>query len=122
MKKYQILMLVEAIKPRSAWEHGVKEYEKELLDTVPCDHSFGDCDADMRLLLNGAEDWLQYSEGACSLVYNRDIAERLCNPSELRRTDHGRLAPNSRETWIDVQARALRQAARNILQRVAENT
>ena len=31
-------------------------------------------------LLNGAMDWLEYSEAGCALVYDEDIAERLCTP------------------------------------------
>lgn len=63
------------------------------------------------ILLNGAADWSQYSWGGSSLIYNGDIAERLCTPSELKRKRGGELAPNSREQWLDVQARALAQAA-----------
>ncbi len=34
--------------------------------------------------------------------------------TELKRTDNGMNAPNSRETWLDVQARALHQACNRI--------
>lgn len=67
-----------------------------------------------RWMLNGAADWSQYSEGGCALIYNGDIARRLCTPSELRKTDNGRKDPNARESWIDCQSRALYQAARLI--------
>ena len=60
-------------------------------------------------------DWLEYSEGGCALVYDEDIAERLCTPSELKKKKGGRLQPNSRETWIEIQARALYKAASLIL-------
>lgn len=40
-----------------------------------------------------------------------DIAELLCSPSELKRKKYGERRPNSREEWLDVQARALAQAA-----------
>ena len=62
-------------------------------------------------LLNGAANWREYSYGGCSLIYDADIAERLCAPSEYAKTRDGQRAPNSRETWLDVQARALGQAA-----------
>jgi hypothetical protein len=62
-------------------------------------------------LLNGAANWREYSYGGCALIYDADIAERLCSPSEYRKTREGQRAPNSRETWLDVQARALGQAA-----------
>ena len=59
----------------------------------------------------GASDWQQYSEGGCALVYDADIAERLCSKSELKRVRGGERQPNARETWLDCQARALGQAA-----------
>ena len=65
-----------------------------------------------RALLNGASDWSAYSWGGSSLIYNGDIAARLCCPSELKKTREGERRPNSREDWLDVQARALAQAAR----------
>ena len=63
-------------------------------------------------MLNGAASWAQYSDGGCALIYNGDIARRLCTASELKRTRDGQRNPNANETWIDVQARALSQAAR----------
>lgn len=65
-------------------------------------------------LLNGADGWPQYSEGGCSLIYDPDIAERLCTPSELKKNRHGDRNPNSWETWLQCQARALHQAANRI--------
>ena len=61
-------------------------------------------------LLNGADNWREYSYGGCALIYDGDIAERLCSPSEYRKTREGQRAPNPWETWLDVQARALGQA------------
>ena len=52
--------------------------------------------------------------GACSLIYDEDIAKRLCTPSELKRTNNGDRNPSSRETWLDMQARALSVAFRRI--------
>lgn len=114
---------VEQTKTRSAWERGVKEYAldicKDLSDNVKCGWHTADDFSNRRLLekamLNGAANWSQYSEGGCSLCYDGQIAERLCAPWELRKTDNGRKNPNPRETWIDVQSRALYQAARLVL-------
>ena len=61
--------------------------------------------------LNGAENWNKYSWGGCSYIYNGDIAKNLCNPSELKKTKNGENRPNRGEDWLDVQARALSQAA-----------
>lgn len=64
-----------------------------------------------KAMLNGAGDWQQYSEGGCSLVYDADIAERLCSASELKRCKGGERQPNASENWLECQARALAQAA-----------
>lgn len=114
---------VEQTKTRSAWDRGVKEYAEELLEELAEAVEGGYVDesdlSNRRLfekaMLNGAGSWEQFSEGGCSLCYDGQIAERLCAPWELRKTDNGRRDPNPRETWIDVQSRALTQAARLVL-------
>lgn len=40
------------------------------------------------LCLNGATNWLRYSEGGCSLVYNGDIIERCVCPSLHRYSEN----------------------------------
>ena len=105
---------IEARKTRSAWDKGVNLYALELLDNVR-DLPAADNRQDIQnALLHGAGDWSEYSWGGCSLIYNADIAERLCSPSELKRTRGGEWRPNRREEWLDVQARALYQAFRLI--------
>lgn len=95
---------------RSAWDRGVTAYALDMLADL-------DGDAELtartvaRTLLDGAPTWHDYSWGGCALIYDSDIAERLCNPSELRRSDNGRRRPNAREEWLDTQARACFQAA-----------
>ena len=101
----ELTALVTATPARSAWMRGVKAYAIELIEGVEGDFPVQAC------LLNGARTWKEFSEGGCALIYNADIAERLCSPSEYRKTREGERAPNSRETWLDVQARALGQAA-----------
>lgn len=96
----------------SAWDRGLKEYALDLLDGLEIlPRGFRDL---QKYLLNGADNWSAYSWGGSSLIYDYNIAERLCTPSELRRTDNGFKRPNSREEWLDVQARALGQASRMI--------
>lgn len=103
---------------RSAWNRGVKTYTYELLEEIAEALEFQgkgeECPTDWaslkKLALNGADNWSAYSWGGSSLIYNYDIAKRLCNPSELKRTKGGELRPNSREQWLDTQARALFQA------------
>lgn len=113
---------LEATKTRSAWKRGVKVYALEMLDGLEEAIDGGYFDREdleaprmvKRALLNGADSWDQYSWGGCALIYNWEIAERLCNPSELKKTRGGERRPNSREEWLDVQARALYQASRMI--------
>jgi len=105
----ELTALVTATPARSAWRRGVKAYALEMIDGAEGELATV---ADLKKeLLNGARTWKEYSYGGCALIYDGDIAERLCAPSEYRRTREGQRAPNSRETWLDVQARALGQAA-----------
>lgn len=106
----EIITAIEATNPRSAWGRGVKTYALELLEDLPANVNYGSAASLEADLLNGASSWSQYSWGGCSLVYDEDIAARLCAPSELKKTRNGERRPNSREEWLDVQARALRCA------------
>lgn len=108
---------LESRTDRSAWDRGVTLYARELLADVVENVEGGyyavpQTRAEFeRAAMNGAETWRAYSYGGCALFYDCDIAERLCTPSELKKTRGGERNPNSRETWLDVQARALYQAA-----------
>ena len=116
MKNYEeIKKNLEARKDRSAWDKGVTVYALELLDEVAEQIDYTDKEPETRAefkeyALNGATNWSQYSWGGSSLIYDCDIAERLCTPSELKKTRGGERRPNSREEWLDTQARALNQA------------
>lgn len=95
---------------KSAWMKGVWNYALELLDEdwVKLE---GKTSQEIKThLLNGARNWDEYSQGGCSLVYDYDIAQRLCTPSELKKNRNGERNPNAKENWIDCQARALNQA------------
>lgn len=112
----QIRKELEKRPARSAWSRGVKQYAFELIEQAETNNTYiSELD-----LLNGARNWSEYSSGGCSLIYDQDIAERLCNPTELKKTRNGDRNPNKRETWIDCQARALFQAAR-IVTGIARN-
>lgn len=111
---------IESEPARSAWAKGVKEYALELLEEMNENTEFHGSPADRKDLLNGADSWEQYSWGGCAMIYDGDIAERLCSPSELKKTRNGERRPNAREEWLDVQARALYQASRMIM-RLARN-
>ena len=115
---------LEQQKGRSAWRRGVINYASELIDNIEQNINYLGLNDDTTLspaelkkaMLNGAENWKQYSWGGCSLIYDHQIAAALCTPSEFKRTDGGRLRPNNREQWLDTQSRALSQAAELIYQ------
>lgn len=115
-------------KDRSAWNKGVTVYALELLEdlreAVEGGYFYPDDLAAPKLLrkalLNGASDWNEYSWGGSSLIYDSDIARRLCSPSELRKTREGERRPNAREEWLDCQARALFQAANRVERTIRE--
>lgn len=117
MQVQELVNRIENRKYNSAWSRGVKEYALELLEEWAWNHEgeeFIVCPATKKELLNGADSWLMYSEGGCSLIYNGDIAERLCTPSELKKCKGGEWNPSRTENWIECQARALYQAERLI--------
>lgn len=106
----EITAIIEATSPRSAWNKAVKAYALEILENLPRNVEYGSIDSLRADALNGAKDWKQYSWGGCSLIYNEDIARRVCTPSEFKKTRNGERRPNAREEWLDCQARALNQA------------
>ena len=124
MKKIEeIRKALEERKDRSAWNKGVTVYALELLEVYEERAEYEGRDAEDKKefrewIKKGADGWEAYSWGGCSLIYNEDIGERLCCPSELKKTRNGERRPNGREEWLDVQARALYQAS-NRLTRLA---
>ena len=128
--KSELLAAVQGRKPaRSAWDRGVQAYAVELCENLVEDSYVPDVLPDTwkevrALLLNGADDdagrggywdWYKFSMGGCSLVYDCDIVDRLCTPSERRRVldRFGNVVckPARHNTWLELQARALFQAA-----------
>lgn len=97
MNKYDIVNAIQAQKARSAWARGVKQIAVDMLEGVDKAEITSAKDA-----LNGADLPEQWAYGGCGLIYDEDIAELLCTPSELRRTKGGQRQPNSRESWLDV--------------------
>lgn len=76
---------LEARKDRSAWNKGVTVYALELVEQL--------AEADKSGYLDAAD---------------------LTAPRMLQRTRNGERRPNSREEWLDTQARALYQAANRV--------
>ena len=121
----RVAALVDTQK-RSAWDRGVGAYAVDFVDFLRdgVEHGWIDeddlCNAHLieKALLNGAEDWSQYSWGGCAFCYDGQIAEMLCTPSELKKTHNGQKKPNPSEDWLDVQARACYQAALRIIRAI----
>lgn len=117
-----IEMLINALEKRtgrSAWARGVNEYAEEIAESLKETAEYKGREPEnieelTAWMLNGARDWSAASWGGSYEIYNGDIAKKLCTPSELKKTRDGERRPNSREEWLDVQARALYQAARII--------
>ena len=108
----ELRKLVEEFPNTSAWKRGVKEYVDELLDNLEkkahINERLPKDEKELKeWMLNGAIDCKNYSYTYCSLKYDSQIAERLCTPSELKKKEGGRLAPNRRDTWLDIQTKAL---------------
>lgn len=114
-----------AKKCESQWERGCAELAGMIIDNaldgnIRADRAFDPVEVLQLMeieLLNGAADWSEYVAGGGLLVYDEDIAGLLATPSEIRRRRDSRGvlgAPNSRETWMDVQGRAALQAWRLI--------
>ena len=104
---------------KSAWKRGVYAYAYDLAEEAAGHTWLKTPKTIEEALLNGAGSWAEYSDGGCAFIYDADIAERLCSPSELRRSLDGERRPNRREGWLDVQARALRQAAIILIKRIS---
>lgn len=116
MKKLDLIKKLKAQKAAgtsSYWERGVYTYAFLILSNIDKDVEITTSNYKV-LLLNGAKDWEEYSEGGCAFISNYTIAETLCTPSELKKRKGGAWYPNRYETWLDVQARALYQAAKKI--------
>lgn len=115
----KIYKKIETQRPRSAWAKGVKIYALELLES--CEQKTYDSIFTLKsTILNGAKNWDEHSCNGYSLIYDVDIAQRLCTPSELKRTRDGKRRPNNRELWVNTQGRALYQAWELIKQEVVK--
>ena len=117
MKKKELIVCMEDKqrhdKSCSYWERGVWRYAFNMVASLNENTEITTQNA-LHLLLNGARNWDEYSYNGHAYVYNIDIAETLCTPSELKKNKRGARNPNRNENWLDVQARALFQAYRLI--------
>lgn len=106
-------------KARSKWAKSVCEDASSLLEDVLEWMEVDDLkevEINEKLLLNNAKSWEDYSNGGNAYAYDTDIAEHYLTKSELKRVGYDEKngsvneRPSERETWLELQARALRQA------------
>jgi len=123
VKLVEVLNSLKAEKSaRSAWDRGVAATAIELVEgQIECLGADGEIDPSDRAklekqFLDGAEDWTDYSYGGSAFAHDWDIVERYCTPSYIKHyrgipcSRTSMLAPGGRESWLELQARALGQA------------
>ena len=115
MKKDVIIKVLARQKRHSAWDKGVLIYAEEIADNLCAHKEYTGERADEKDLLMGADNWNDYSYGGCSLIYDDEIMHRLSTPSTIKRNPNANWQPNKRETWLDLQTRALKQASNLVL-------
>lgn len=106
---------VSAYRARGAWGRGVKMYALEIIENIEGRAEYeGRTPANLEeanvWALGGANSWADHSRLGCALLFDGEIAKRLCGVGTLIRTRNGKRNLNGRETWHDVQTRALIQA------------
>lgn len=106
-------------KQRSAWARGVNNIALNIVSEILEEYDGSDA-----LHFYHVDDFARHFygvslreavDGGCFLIYDYDIAENFCTPSELIRVKNGEHNPNSRETWLDVMYRGAYQAIRHII-------
>lgn len=108
---------LKQLKARSAFKKGARNIALELVDSYreTCRHCeiYGKPipELSQETLLNGADNWQEYCEGGCALIYDEDIARALATPSELARTRDGELPPRGFNTWMSMQVHAHKYAS-----------
>lgn len=116
MNKIELVKLAKrALPKRGRYYQGVAKYIPEIIERACFEqgelNSLSVTEFYSRLL-NGAGTWQHYSESACSLVANEEIAKRLFYPHDvetLRRREF--CIGDDCCAMINLQARALREAA-----------
>jgi hypothetical protein len=106
----------------SAWSKGVKETALTILEGAYSIETFEEGTL-KKTLLNGAMNWKEWAYSGNGLVYNQDIAELLCNATELKmaqKHDYYSCTTNG-ETMLDIYARACYQAYMLILEVFSKN-
>lgn len=97
---------------RSYWRRGVASLIRDYGEEVLQEHDGEIISArDFFKLWNCGNDSLRDAVYSGSFdIYNYDITKRLCTPSELKKSNEGMRSPNKRESWLDVEIKAMYQA------------
>lgn len=110
-------------KANSVWGKWVKNYCFEIIDNIKNSYNYHGEDLksfDFQILqklgLNGADTWLSYLLGGCSLVYNSDILKILFSPSIVEKYENSYIIRGL--YLLDYQARALRIAMSKIYTKI----
>ena len=115
----EIYNLLTQEKPRSVWSRGVNNIAMNIVSEILEEYD-GDNEPHFCLVEDFSEYFYGVSlreavDGGCFLIYDYDIAENFCTPSELKRVKNGERNPSSRESWLDVMYRGAYQAIRHII-------
>lgn len=111
MNHHELYLKIQNQKHASAWSKGVSKYALELVEMLEQEG----WEPTEKNMLCGASNWHTFSYGGNALIYDEEIAERLRPPSQFKKKKGGNLPPNKGEQWLDVQGRALFQAARLVI-------
>nr|DAH29560.1 MAG TPA: hypothetical protein [Caudoviricetes sp.] len=115
----QIHTILIKEKPRSAWARGVNNIAMDIANDIVVEADGNDAPH-----FYSVDDFSKHFygvslreavDGGSFLIYDTDIAENFCTPSELKRTKNGEYNPNRSETWLDVMYRGAYQAIRHII-------
>lgn len=116
---------INQIKSRSTWNKAVKIDALDFIEKLQEANEYSPIDPAVlcdrkkieTILLNGAENWEQYSWGGCALIYDDDIRAYYLTPSEQKKYKGNIIAGCH---VLDMQARALYQAANIVCRCISE--
>lgn len=120
MNKIELVKLAKCALPkRGRYYQGVAKYVPEIIERAGFEqgelNKLSVTEFYSRLL-NGAGTWQHYSESACSLVANEEIAARLFYPHDVETLRRCAFCIGGDScAMIQLQARALREAADAII-------
>lgn len=109
---------------RTAWEKGVRACADDLFSDY-IKKALGILDIEVRIgkiteadLLRGVPNWNRYSRGGMALVSNMDICRRFCTKAVFKKRMGGLVQPPTGGDWLDLQAKALAEAAQLVVRAV----